>query len=201
MFEMEEALVFDYDGVIADTEPLHWRSWAALLERYGIQLGWEEYCRIGRGVSDTAIFERFREQMTGLDAGAFSRLNQERKDAVREWSLAERPIPSETVASLNSLGAYRVGLVTSSERAEVEPVLRSAQLYGCFDAMVFGEEPSAPKPSPAPYLLIAERLGVKTGVAFEDSEPGMASASAAGFRAIKVDRPQNLSQIVSMWLR
>jgi HAD superfamily hydrolase (TIGR01509 family) len=152
-------------------------------------------------VSDAAIFEHFREQMLGLDAGAFSLLNQKRKDAVREWSLAERPIAPETVALLNSLGAYRVGLVTSSDRTEVEPVLSAAQIHRCFDAMVFGEEPVEPKPAPAPYLLIAERLGVKTGVAFEDSEPGMASARAAGFRAIKVAQPRELSQIVAMCLR
>ena len=57
MAELRETLVFDYDGVIADTEPLHWKSWAVLLARYGIQLGWEEYCRIGQGVSDAKLFE------------------------------------------------------------------------------------------------------------------------------------------------
>ena len=63
MAEPRQALVFDYDGVIADTEPLHWKSWAALLARYGIQLGWEEYCRIGQGVSDAELFRYFGAQM------------------------------------------------------------------------------------------------------------------------------------------
>ena len=108
---------------------------------------------------------------------------------VREWSLAESPIPRETVELLRTLDEYRVGLVTSSERTDVEPVLRAAQIHSRFDAMVFGGEPAEPKPSPAPYLLIAERLGVKTGIAFEDSEPGLASARAAGFRAVKIDAP------------
>lgn len=201
MVDMPEALVFDYDGVIADTEPLHWKSWAALLARYGIQLGWEEYCRIGQGVSDAAIFEHFRAQMPQSAAAGFSLENRERKQMVRAWSLAESPIPPETAALLKTLGAYRVGLVTSSGRVEVEPVLRAAQIYDCFAAMVFGEEPEAPKPSPAPYLLVAERLGVKTGVAFEDSEPGLASAHAAGFRAVKIARPGDLPQIVVQSLR
>jgi HAD superfamily hydrolase (TIGR01509 family) len=63
--------------------------------------------------------------------------------------------------------------------------------------MVFGEEVSAPKPSPAPYRLVAQRMGVDTGIAFEDSEPGLASARTAGFRAIKVEHPKDLSRIVA----
>ena len=198
---MHEALVFDYDGVIADTEPLHWRSWAALLSRYGIQLGWDEYCRIGQGVSDAAIFEHFREQAPQWDAAEFAFQNRERKQMVRAWALAESPIQPETGALLKTLGAYRLGLVTSSNKAEVEPVLRAAQIYDCFDAMVYGEEPEAPKPSPAPYLLIAERLGVKSGTAFEDSAPGLASARAAGFRAVEIPRASDLPQIVAITLR
>lgn len=201
MAEPLQALVFDYDGVIADTEPLHWKSWAALLARYGIQLGWEEYCRIGQGVSDAELFRYFGTQMRHQDADEFSSQNPERKQMVREWSLAESPIPTETVELVRTLDDYRVGLVTSSERTEVEPVLRAAQIYSRFDAMVFGGEPAEPKPSPAPYLLIAERLGVKTGIAFEDSEPGLASARAAGFRAVKIERPGDLKKIVAELLR
>jgi HAD superfamily hydrolase (TIGR01509 family) len=200
MSELREALVFDYDGVIADTEPLHWKSWAALLSRYGFELGWDEYCRVGQGVSDAMIFAHFRSQMPFADKDELSRLNLERKQMVREWSLAESPIPMETVALLRTLGPYRVGLVTSSERGEVEPVLRAAQIYDKFDAIVFGEEPVAPKPSPAPYLLIAERLEVKTGIAFEDSEPGLLSARAAGFKPVKIARPGDLAKIVALTL-
>jgi len=120
---------------------------------------------------------------------------------VREWSLTESPIPRETVAMLRALGDYRVGLVTSSEKTDVEPVLRAAEIYDRFDGMVFGGEPTAPKPSPAPYLLIAERMGVKTGIAFEDSEPGLASARAAGFTAVRIARPGDLAEIVAISLR
>lgn len=201
MAELSEALVFDYDGVIADTEPLHWKSWAVLLSRYGIQLGWEEYCRIGQGVSDARIFEHFGAQMRPADADEFSHQNRERKQMVREWSLIESPIPQQSVALLRTLGGYRVGLVTSSEQDEVEPILRAADIYDKFDGMVFGGEPVAPKPSPAPYLLIAERLGVKTGTAFEDSEPGLASARAAEFRAVKIVQPGDLAKIVMLSLR
>ena len=198
---MQEALVFDYDGVIADTEPLHWRSWQAILSPHGIQLGWEDYCRVGRGVSDAAIFEHFREQISDFDPSSLEIQNSRRKQMVQLWSLVESPISPETVALLHSLTSHRVGLVTSSDRTEVEPVLQAAQISDCFHAKVFGDESLARKPSPAPYLAIAERLGVKTGIAFEDSEPGLASAAAAGFNAVRVPQPHDLPQIVARSLR
>jgi HAD superfamily hydrolase (TIGR01509 family) len=201
MVDQHEALVFDYDGVIADTEPLHWKSWAVLVSRYGIELGWDEYCRIGQGVSDHKIYEHFSSRMPGSDENTFAVQNRERKRMVLELSLKEGPIARETAALLNSLVGYRLGLVTSSERAEVEPVLRAAQIDHTFKAMVFGGETVLPKPSPAPYLLVAERLGVKTGIVFEDSEPGLESARAAGFRAVKIERPADLAKIVELNLR
>ena len=200
MAAKHDALVFDYDGVIADTEPLHWRSWAALLMPFGIQLDWDEYCGIGRGASDRQIYEVMRKRAELPDLAEFSRLNVERKRLVREWSLKEIPIAQETVVLLGSLNGGRVGLVTSSERGDVEPVLRAAGIADRFSAAVFGEDTVEHKPSPAPYLLIAEKLGVSRGIAFEDSEPGLASARAAGFEAIKVERPMDLAQMVAqLW--
>ena len=62
---------------------------------------------------------------------------------------------------LTTLGAYRPGLVTSSERSKVEPILRASAIYEKFDAMVFGEDVTAHQPAPDPYLLVAQKLGVR----------------------------------------
>ncbi len=197
MTDERDALVFDYDGVIADTEPLHWKSWAAILSRYDIQLGWDDYCSFGRGVSDAQLVEAFRERGLLPATADLQNQNRERKQMIQEWSLAEVPIPPETIGLLKTLDAFRIGLVTSSDRSEVEPVLRAAKIFDVFDAMVFGEDVSTPKPSPVPYQLVARRLGVSAGIAFEDSEPGLRSAMAAGFRAVRVERPRDLPQIVA----
>ncbi|MGA8510279.1 MAG: HAD hydrolase-like protein, partial [Candidatus Sulfotelmatobacter sp.] len=53
-----QTLVFDFDGVLADTESLHWKAWAILLASHGISLSWEDYCRFGRGVKDEQMIER-----------------------------------------------------------------------------------------------------------------------------------------------
>jgi beta-phosphoglucomutase len=200
MHEMPEALVFDYDGVLADTEVLHWKSWVAVLSRYGIPLTWQEYCRIGRGIGDAQTCQIIRKREPTRDFAELSRENVERKRMVREWSLAEIPIPEATIQLLATLSAYRVGLVTSSERAQVEPVLRAAGIYEQFNAIVFGEDVTVQKPAPDPYLLIAQKLGVQTGIAFEDSEAGVESARAAGFKVIRIEQPKELAKVVTQVL-
>jgi HAD superfamily hydrolase (TIGR01509 family) len=67
--------------------------------------------------------------------------------------------------------------------------------------MVFGEDVTAHKPAPDPYLLIAQKLGVGTGIAFEDSQSGVESARAAGFKVVRVEQPKELAQLVARSLR
>lgn len=201
MNETPAALVFDYDGVLADTEILHWKSWAALVGRYGVQFTWDDYCKFGLGVADDQICASFKKQAPILETLDLMRQNSDRKRMVREWSLAEPPISQETVQMLSRLNGYRIGLVTSSERSDVEPVLRVSGIYENFDAMVFGDDVTAHKPAPDPYLLVARKLGVISGIAFEDSGPGIESAQAAGFNVVRVDHPKELAGIVATILR
>lgn len=197
MHSQPDCLIFDFDGVLADTEPLYWRAWAELLLPHGIKLSWEEYCRIGRGVKDEEMLPRLSQVVS--NPALLSRLRQQlasRKETIQSWSSQESLISEPTVKLLQSLSAFRLGLVTSSNRSEVEPVLRAAGVGECFQAMVFGDEMSQHKPHPAPYLRIREKLGVPTGLVFEDSDAGMESAAAAGYNAIRVDSPANLPGIV-----
>jgi len=191
-------LVFDYDGVLADTEPLHWASWRKLLTAYRIELTWEQYCRYCRGVADVRMREAFIEMTPqAIDLPDLAPYLPLRKLQVREWSLRRSPISQEAVEMLRRLSDWRLGLVTSAARADVEPVLHSANLQDCFEACVFGGDVTRHKPAPDPYLAIAARMGVPTGIAFEDSDAGMASALAAGFQAIRVADPEGLPGAVA----
>jgi HAD superfamily hydrolase (TIGR01509 family) len=191
-------LVFDYDGVLADTEPLHWASWKKLLAPYQIELTWEQYCRHCRGVGEDRMREAFIEMSPqAIRLPDLSPYLAARKLEVRESSLARSPIPREIQEMLQQLGDWRLGLVTSAERADIEPVLRRANIQDCFEACVFSGDVTRRKPAPDPYLVIAARMGVPTGIAFEDSDSGIASAVAAGFHVIRVDDPKSLPGIVS----
>jgi beta-phosphoglucomutase len=191
-------LVFDYDGVLADTEPLHWDSWKKLLDPYQIELTWDQYCRHCRGVADNRMHEALIElcpQAIGLPD--LTPYLADRKLQIRKSSLARSPISRNTVEMLRQLRDWRLGLVTSAESCDVEPVLRSANIHGCFEAcVVFRGDVTRHKPAPDPYLAIAARMSVATGLVFGDSDAGIASAVAAGFHAIRFDHPESLPRMV-----
>ena len=178
-----DALVFDFDGVIADTEPLYWRAWCELLKPHGIAFEWDDYCRIGRGIRDEKMLASLAELVPDPEViEQIRRRLPERKELVRRWKLSAPPIAPATVQLLQSLEGWKVGLVTSSDHADIEQLLLQAGIADCFDACVFGEEITHHKPDPAPYLLIRQKLGIRGGIAFEDSEAGILSAAAAGFK-------------------
>jgi beta-phosphoglucomutase len=196
------ALIFDFDGVLADTEPLIWKAWARLFDAHDIHFTWDDYCRFGRGVTD--------QQMLGslpqLQSRSSLRVTlQNEMDAqqpvVRNADSQRSLIPDSTVSMLLRLSGFRIGLVTSSRRADVEPVLQAAGVFPCFRAVVGAEDCVRHKPDPEPYLLARKRLDVDCGLAFEDSDAGMASATAAGLVAVRVDAPHRLPEIVAASLR
>jgi len=192
-----DTLIFDYDGVLADTEPLHWRSWAEILAPLGIEFTWDRYCEIGRGIHDDHMLDSLRQLVQ--DPSVLSRLGEQnalRRAMIRDLCESEPPICESTIAMLHSLKEYRLGLVTSSAEFDVQPVLRAAGISQCFDALVFGEDVECPKPAPDPYLLVSRLLGSKTGLVFEDSDAGITSAQQAGFTVIPITRPGQLSMLV-----
>ena len=192
-----QPLVFDFDGVIADTEPLYWRAWCELLKRYGLGFEWSEYCRIGRGIRDEKMLESLVDLVP--DPVLLAQIRQrlpERREMVRAWKLQQPPISAATVQLLQSLAGRTLGLVTSSDQVEIEPMLRGAGIAHCFAASVFGEETTSFKPDPAPYLLISKKLGIAGGIVFEDSEAGLLSAAGAGFRTVRVESPDQLPDLV-----
>jgi HAD superfamily hydrolase (TIGR01509 family) len=192
-----DALVFDFDGVIADTEPMYWRAWRELLIDYDLPFAWADYCRMGRGIRDEAILVSLAAMVP--DAEVMTRIRKripECAEKVRSWMQDQPPISDATVLLLNSLEGRTLGLVTTSNRLDVEALLRRKGIAGCFKACVFGEEVTRHKPDPAPYLLIRKKLGVRGGVVFEDSEVGLLSAAKAGFKCIRVSTPGDLTKLV-----
>ena len=197
-----DTLIFDFDGVIADTEPLYWRAWAEILDRRGIRFTWDQYCEIGLGIQDTQMIFKLRQFVE--NPSLLSGLEEQiplRNELVRDKCISELPIQRETIEMLHSLRSYRLGLVTSSTKVNVEPALRAAGVFDCFEAIVYGEDVENHKPAPAPYLLLGNRLNVKTGIVFEDSNAGITSAQQAGFVVVPVGDPKHLPQLVYREIR
>jgi beta-phosphoglucomutase len=197
-FAQSEVLLFDYDGVLANTEPLHWAAWQKVLAPFGIDLTWDLYSQHCRGVADVKMRDALQRIFgQAVDLPDLSPYLDVRRRLVCEWSQFESPISAETIGMLQKLADRRLGLVTSAEREDVEPVLRSANIQNCFEVCIFGGDVERHKPAPDPYLMIASRMGTSAGIAFEDSDSGMISALEAGFRAVRVSDPADLPKIVA----
>jgi len=191
-----DSILFDFDGVLADTEPVHYACWKQILRPFGIELDWEFYARECIGVSDRLMIERLAG--TRNPQVPFEEIwrESERKQVLfRERLEAEPPFLEETVSFVKTLSStFKLGLVSSSGRQEVEPLVERAGIRHCFEALVCGREVPNLKPAPDPYLRAAELLRASKPLVVEDSDAGVASARAAGFDVLRISSPQSVAR-------
>ncbi|MER7207725.1 HAD family phosphatase [Streptosporangium sp. NPDC000239] len=177
------AVLFDMDGTVVDTEGLWRRACAAVAAELGLRPGEVDPEHVhGRPAEHTAA----HLQRPGVPLGWISeRLTGE---FARLIALGVTPLPG-ALALLDGLASAGVptALVTASSRRIVEPVLRTVGAER-FRLVVAAEDAPRGKPAPDPYLLAAAGLGLDPAVcvAVEDSPVGLASALAAGCRAVAV---------------
>jgi len=198
-----DALLFDFDGVLADTEPIHYACWRELLSPYGIDLDWGFYSRQCIGVSDRKMIEQLASARTPPIPFADIWPDYERKQSMFRTRLeAQQPVLGNTIDLIRDLSSnYKLAVVSSSGRSEVEPPLERAGIRPCFQAFVCGREVPNLKPAPDPYLRAAELLGVSNPLVIEDSDAGVASAQAAGFEVLRVSSADTVAAEVRAKLR
>lgn len=190
-----DSVLFDFDGVLADTEPIHWACWREILAPLRVELSWDVYCANCIGVVDTDMLS-FLASLGPTTAEALRPHYPRKKELFRTRVLEMSPCATETVELVRSLTDYRLAVVTSSGRQEVEPVLERVGIHECFSTMVFGGDVNKHKPDPEPYLLAASRLESTRPLVVEDSEAGVASAWAAGFDVVRVGSSSEVPAIV-----
>ena len=183
-----DAVLFDFDGVLADSEPVHFGCWTEILAGFGIALDWETYARECIGVADREMLERLRRRANPpLDLEALLAEYPRKKGMFRDRMVVSPPFHAATLEMVRDVSRLLpLAVVSSSGREEVEPSLAAAGIHGCFQALVFGLEAGKLKPAPDPYLRAAELLGVKRPLVVEDSDAGETSGRAAGFEVLRV---------------
>jgi beta-phosphoglucomutase len=185
------AVLFDFDGVIADTENIHVAAWQRTLAR----LGWEipdelaaRACEVDDRIFLADLFARRKIEQG--DVEGWVRSKQELTAAMLTDSPRLYPGVVELVKSL--AGKVQLAVVSTTWRENVEIVLKSAQLAPLFPIVVGKQDVSRVKPEPDGYRLALKKLGLSANqaIALEDSATGLASARSAGLKTLAVGHRQ-----------
>ncbi len=180
------ALIFDLDGVVVDSMPLHTLAWQRYLERLGVSRGDVADQMHGRR-NDEIVREFLGPDLAGelvLEHGAA----KERLFRELMGSNLEKSLVPGVAGFLSRTAGLPVALATNAEPANVAFVLDGVHLRQWFPVIVDGSQVRRAKPAPEVYLTAAGRLGVapRNCIVFEDSEVGVAAARAAGMRAVGI---------------
>ena len=191
-----EAVLFDFDGVIVDSEPIHFDCWSEVLAPLRIQFTWEYYHSHFIGVSDRKMAEDLSVMADPPVApeAIYSRYAA-KSELFRARMRRQLPFAPGIVDLVMSL-SLPVGVVTSSSRVEVEPVLEAGGLLPSLSVTVFSEDVTRHKPDPEPYRKAAAHLGVSRPLVVEDSVAGETSGRAAGFDVLRIPHPDETVRLV-----
>ncbi len=183
---MTLGLLFDLDGTLADTDPVHFAAFNALLGESGRSLTHEQYKHSVLGGANALIMQWL---FPSLDRRRHEELADRKEVLFREQSGHLEPLKGlhELLEEAEGQGA-RVGVVTNAPRANAEHMLEVLGLQRHLPTVVVGEEIARSKPDPLPYLTGLERLGcpAERAIAFEDSVSGVTAASAAGIYTVAI---------------
>jgi beta-phosphoglucomutase len=179
-----KALIFDMDGTLADSDPLHLLAFADMLSPHGIAMDEAIYRDRISGRTNAAIFAEF---FPGASAEEQSRLADEKEAVFRRLAARLEPLPGlMRLLDWADAQGLRIGLVTNAPPENARHTLEVLRIDRRFHVKVVGGDVARGKPDPLPYLTALERLGVRAGeaVAFEDSVSGIRAAKAAGILTV-----------------
>ena len=202
---MLRAIVFDFDGVIANSEPLHFAAFRDILAEDSVSLTRREYYDSYLGYDDVQFF-----QTVGADRGNAWTAEQIKALVNRKAARLEELerggsilFPGAAAAIREAAAAIPIAIASGARGEEIRRVLDREELGSCFLAVVAAEDTPASKPAPDPYLkalaLLASAIGgtldAHDCVALEDSRWGLESARAAGMRTVGVAQTYSAEEL------
>jgi beta-phosphoglucomutase len=173
-------LIFDMDGTLADSDPVHLRAFAEFLAPFGVTVDEEVYRSTISGRTNALIFADLLPHHTPADHERFA---AEKEAVFRRLATEMEPLAG-LLDLLDWADAHGIGLglVTNAPRANLDHTLDALEIASRFRVLICAEDVARGKPDPLPYLTALERLGVRPAeaVVFEDSVAGIRAAKAAG---------------------
>lgn len=201
-----EAVIFDFDGVIVDTEPLHYAAFQRLLAPLGLGFSWDQYVDTYMGFDDRdAFIEAFKVHGRGLSA-------QNLRDFIEQKAILFQEIIRDGISAypgvvglIRRIHDSRTPLAISSGalRSDIDPILETLGIADCFDIIVTAEDVAKSKPDPECYRLAHAKLNMSRSLnvppqlvlAIEDTPAGIASAKGAGLQVLAVTNSYPAEQL------
>ena len=212
---MLSAVIFDFDGVIVDTEPFHHRAFEKTWNPEGISYSWQEYMEYFIGFDDRdALREAYQMKRMELSDAQLNQMLETKaqafQDIIHDEGAVAYPGTVELIRALSE--KIPVGLCSGAVRSDVDPVLGWLGIEDCFKSIVTADNVSASKPDPECYSLCVKLLGeqypkkdirAEQCVAIEDTPTGIQSARRAGLAVLGVsntyeaEKLQDAQKVVS----
>ena len=174
-----KGLIYDCDGTLADTMPLHWEAWHGTLAGFGVTCE-QSFLDQFSGVPTEVIVER-------INAAYSCSVNPSDFSAARDKYLEGRfssvlPIEAVVETVTQNHGRLPMAVVSGGSRKHVTETLEALGLLDRFDVIITADDPVLPKPAPDIFLAAANRLGISPECChvFEDADAGIQGAVAAG---------------------
>jgi len=180
-----KGLIFDCDGTLADTMPLHWRAWQMVTGRHGLHFPEDRFYSLG-GVPTRDILKMLaQEQGRSLDHIAVA---HEKEEAYLPLMADIEPIHAVVNIALTNHGKVPMAVASGGTQKIITDVLQRLKIRELFDAVVTSEMVKHQKPAPDIFLEAARLIGVEPKYcrAYEDTDLGLTAIRAAGMEAVDV---------------
>jgi len=180
-----QAIIFDCDGTLADSMPPHYLAWRSTLAEYGIDFSEDLFYETGGW--PTVKVARYLLERDGVEADA-DKISEDKEDAFEQLLHTVKPIDDVIAVVREHHGKLPMAVATGGIPRVCHAILDNLGIRDCFGAIVTALDVERPKPNPDVYLEAARRLGVDPTAcrAYEDTDPGVQSATAAGMEVIDV---------------
>lgn len=199
------AIVFDFDGVIANSEPLHLQAFQLALDPEGMDLSPAEYYARYLGYDDVGLFEALgRDRGLAMSGERVAELVARKGERMQEILRSGAVLfPGAVEFIREAAAAVPIAIASGAMRHEIDEIIQAAGVGDLFATIVAAGDTPQSKPSPAPYQLAFQRLRESAGrdldprrtVAIEDSKWGLESAQGAGLRLVGVTSSYAASEL------
>ncbi len=182
-----KAVIWDMDGVIADTAPYHLKAWQQVFQKKGVSFTENDFRHNFGQRNDTIIKNVLGKSVSQGEIDAIAGEKERNfRQSVRQH-LTPLPGAVELIKSLKKHG-FSIALASSAPIENIRLILGGLDIYDCFQAIVSGREVKEGKPSPQGFLLAAKKLGVtpQNCIVVEDAVAGITAAKKAGMRCLAV---------------